>query len=264
MRIGTLLPATALVSLLAAPALADGHGEMCVGYGPQTPRDISKVEGTNARTFTLAPASTQMNLCNIHTHTNAEHKGPGFSVSAGTGINGGWRCNRHGELSEAEKAMPEGEMAYAGVVPGDTIEVHWVHTSCDVQPGPGLGSCLTDACANPELRVETQVFLVVNDENALDFEDFAYDGHMADGLHQPKSLPANTGSPVVFAGSTTGPSYTQAKCSPLQVTWSVRPRCAKVDINSLNRWAEDNVFGETESHGVRQLVTAPELLSTIR
>ncbi len=57
---------------------------------------------------------------------------------------------------------------------------------------------------------------------------------------------------------------TSNTCSPLKVTWSVRPQCAKVDINSLNEWADEgNVFNETESHGVRQLVTAPELLSAI-
>jgi hypothetical protein len=40
--------------------------------------------------------------------------------------------------------------------------------------------------------------------------------------------------------------------------------CARVDINSLNEWAsKGNVFNETESHGVRALVTAPELLSQI-
>lgn len=262
MKKSVILP-TILGSLfLAAPAMA----EMCVGYGPQTPRDISILEGLNKRIFTLAPPSTEMNLCNIHTHTNAEHKGPGFSVSAGSGDHGGWKCNGSGDLTEAELTDPtDGKGAFKGIVPGDTIEVHWVHTSCDVAPGPGLGSCLSDACANPELRVETQVFLVVNDpENALDFNEFAYAGNKKNGLHQPLSLPTGTGNPVVFAGSTTGPKYTEEKCSPLQVTWSVRPQCAKVDVSSLYKWVEKgNVFEEDHSHGVRQLVTAPELLSTI-
>ena len=142
--------------------------------------------------------------------------------------------------------------------------MHWVHSSCDVSPGKGLGSCLSEKCSNPELRVETQVFLVVNDKSALDFADFAYAGNIQNGLHQPKSLPVDTGTPVVFAGSTTGPKYTQSKCSPLQVTWSVRPQCAKIDVNSLHKWVRDgNVFEEDHSHGVRQLVTAPELLSPI-
>lgn len=240
--------------------------DACVGYGPQTPRDISEMAGENQRVFTLAPSTDQMNLCNIHTHTNAEHKGPGFSVFVDDSDHGGYACNDSAELTEAELAAPEaGEGTFAGVKPGDTIEVHWVHTSCDITPGEGLGSCLSDSCANPELRVEAQTFLVVNDpENAINFLDYSYGDNIVDGLHQAKALPTGTGDPVVFAGSTTGPSYTEEKCSPLQVTWSVRPQCAKVDVGSLNKWAaQGNVFNEKKSHGVRQLVTNPALLSPI-
>lgn len=251
-----------VICLATTPVFA---AEICQGFGPQTPRDIASVTGTNARVFNLASPSTSLNLCNIHTHTNAEHKGPGFSVFAGDGEHGGYKCNNSDMLSAAELEDPtNGHGAYHGVKPGDTIEVHWVHSSCDIKPGKGLGSCLSDTCANPELRVETQVFLVVNDPNALDFADFAYDGNMSGGLHQPKSLPTGTGDPVVFAGSTTGTKYTQEICSPLQVTWSVRPSCAKLDIGTLHKWAKDgNVFEEDHSHGVRQLVTAPELLAPI-
>lgn len=244
----------------ATPSLGQ---DLCEGYGPQTPRDISSATGTNSRVFTLAPAPSQLNLCNIHTHTNAEHKGPGFEIFAGPGNHGGYKCNETASLSEAELKDPAGgQGAFKGAKPGDTIEVHWVFTSCDVEPGPGLGSCLSEACANPQLRVEAQVFLVVNDPDAASFLDFVYSGNKVGGLSQPKSLPAGTGSPVVFTGSTTGPSYSQSKCSPLQVTWSVRPQCTKIDVNALNAWAEGgNVFKEDHSHGVRQLVTAPELLS---
>ncbi|WP_417670764.1 delta-class carbonic anhydrase [Roseibium sp.] len=254
----------ALAAILTTAAAAEAAG-LCKGFGPQTPRDISSTLGTNKRVFTMAPAPSKLNLCNIHTHTNAEHKGPGFSVSAGSGEHGGFKCNETASLTPAELQDPgHGAGAYHGVKPGDTIEVHWVHTSCDIEPGAGLGSCLSEACANPQLRVETQVFLVVNDPNALNFMDYAYQGNMVDGLHQAKALPTGTGSPVVFAGSTTGPKYTEEVCSPLQVTWSVRPQCAKLDINSLNVWAAmGNVFEEDHSHGVRQLVTAPELLAPI-
>jgi len=198
--------------------------ELCTDMGPQTPRDISNLVGSNPMMFTMAPASTEMNLCNIHTHTNAEHKGPGFSVFVNDSDSGGYACNDAGSLSDLELLDPyEGQGAYKGVKPGDTIEVHWVHTSCDIEPGEGLGSCLSDTCES------------------------------------------NTGTPVVFRGSTTGPSYDQSTCSPLNVTWSVRPNCARVDIGSLHRWAEKgNAFNETKSHGVRQLVTAPELLSPIQ
>jgi len=240
--------------------------ELCTTFGPQTPRDISNKMGINPVEFTLAPASTELNLCNIHTHTNAEHKGPGFSVFVNDSDSGGYACNDAGSLTDLELLDPyQGLGAYKGVKPGDTIEVHWVHTSCDITPGEGLGSCLSDTCQDPLLRVEAQAFLVVNDpENALDFTKMAYGGNIVDGKHQPMMIPSDTGTPIVFRGSTTGPSFDQSTCSPLNVTWRVRPNCARVDISSLHRWAEQgNVFNETKSHGVRQLVTAPELLAPI-
>jgi len=238
--------------------------ELCLTMGPQTPRDISSKTGLNKTMFDMAPASTAMNLCNIHTHTNAEHKGPGFNVFVNDSDNGGYACNGTAALTEAERAPYEGN-DYGDVKPGNTIEVHWVHTSCDTEPGEGLGACVPDSCENPTLRVETQVFLVVNDRGAADFMDYALSGNKVNGMSQPKALPTGTGTPIQFLGSTTGPSYDQKTCSPAQVTWSVRPQCQKLDIASLDAWAESgNVFKETKSHGVRQLVTAPELLSEIK
>ncbi|MCR9279209.1 MAG: delta-class carbonic anhydrase [Pseudomonadaceae bacterium] len=250
-------PATPPVPV--APPLA---ADVCLDAGPQTPRDISSVTGTNPVTFGIAPSAANMNLCNIHTHTNAEHKGPGYSMFVNATDRGGFACNDTASLTPAELEPAPG--AYGGVVPGETIEVHWVHTSCDASPGEGLGACVPAGCDNPTLRVEAQVFLVVNDDNALDFTDFAYAGPPSSGMHQAKALPSGTGDPVQFLGSTTGPSYTSQMCSPAQVTWNVRPMCAKVDINSLHRWAEDgNPFNESKSHGVRQLVRDPRLLSPI-
>lgn len=240
-------------------------GAACEAYGPQTPRDIDSKHGKNPVTFTMAPAADEMNLCNIHFHNNAEHKAKAFSIYAGEGEHGhggGYMCGMSKSLSVAEMKAPAGKIC-KGLKPGDTIEVHWVHTSCDVNPGKGLGSCVSDACANPDLRVETQVFTLVNDSSALDFNDLAYDGNKVHGLHQAKGLPKGTGRPVEFIGSTTGPSFTEQKCSPYQVTWSVRPECAKLDINTIGKWCEGNVFEEDHAHGVRQLVTNPKLLSEI-
>ena len=104
----------------------------------------------------------------------------------------------------------------------------------------------------------------MNDNDALDFTDMVYDGNVVNGRPQAKFIPSNTGDPIIFRGSTTGPSYDEKTCSPAKVTWSVRPQCAKLDISSLHKWAENgNAFNETKSHGVRQLVTSPELLSPI-
>ncbi len=241
-------------------------GETCTGFGPQAPRDIDSMSGENARIFSVAPGYKDLNLCNIHFHVNAEHKAKDYSIYAGDGDHGhggGYQCVDSTSLTEAELTAPLNNSC-AGVVPGDTIEVHWVYSSCDVQPGEGLGSCMSEACGNPNLRVEAQVFMVVNDASAVNFLDLAYAGNMENGLHQTKALPTNTGSPVVFLGSTTGPTYTEQNCSPYQVTWSVRPHCAKVDINSLSNWCASNVFNEDHAHGVRKLVTNPKLLSEIK
>lgn len=257
-NVGILL----VLGLLAAGAAA---AEICQGFGPQSPRDIDQQEGDNPRIFSLAPSYEDMNLCNIHFHAQAEHRGENFSLDAGQGPEGealGFQCNDTPKLTEKELKPPATNHC-EGIEPGDTIEVHWVHTSCKVTPGQGLGSCLAEGCANPDLRVETQVFLVVNDPSALDFNDLAYDGHVANGYHQAKAIPKDTGTPVQYLGSTTGPSYNQEVCSPLQVSWSVRPQCAKVDINSLSAWCADNVFEEDSAHGVRELVTHPDLLSDI-
>ncbi len=243
----------------------DKGGAACESYGPQTPRDIDNRHGKNPVVFNLAPAASEMNLCNIHFHNNAEHKAKAFSIYAGEGEHGhggGYMCGMSKSLSAAEMKAPAGEICH-GLKPGDTVEVHWVHTSCDVDPGKGLGSCVSDACANPDLRVETQVFTLVNDRSALNFNDLAYGGNKVNGLHQAKALPKGTGRPVEFIGSTTGPSFTEQSCSPYQVTWSVRPQCAKLDINTIGKWCEGNVFEEDHAHGVRKLVTNPALLSEV-
>jgi len=231
--------------------------EVCQGYGPQTPRDIGDTAGSNPVTFSLAPPASEMNLCNIHFHKNAEHKGPGFGVDAGSGEFGGFRCDGAGQ------AGGEGEAVCQNVQVGDSVEVHWVFTSCDVAPGEGLGACSSAACGNPQLRVEAQVFQVVAD-GGLDFAEFSAAPEPMDGFHQPRALPGDTGEAVVFLGSTTGPSYNATtKCSPLQVTWSVRPQCSSLDAASLDTWCMDNPFAETKAQGVRELVTDPRLLSPI-
>lgn len=256
-RIGKLLMISTIALAFSTQALAD---EICEGFGPQTPRDIAQTKGENKRVFSYAPATTQMNLCNIHFHRNAEHKAPGYSISGGEGEFGGWKCNESDSLSKAELKAPAKSVC-KNVKPGDTIEVHWVFSSCDVAPGAGLGSCLSDSCPNPQLRVEAQTYLLVNDSSAVDFTKLDYSGQK-NGYHQPAMLPAGDDA-VQFLGSTTGPSYTEQTCSPLQVSWSVRPQCQKLDINTLHKWCKDNAFEEKKAHGVRQIVTDTRLLAPI-
>ena len=246
----------------ALAAATDG-----VGFGPQSPRDIDSTAGTNKRAFEAAPAYTEMNLCNIHFHESAEHKGGDFTKYVGNGDGAGHKTGfaYSGELTAAELAPIGGEIGdkgHGGLAPGDTIEVHYVHSSAQVTPGPTLGACLSEAIMNPQLRVETQVYVLVNDPAALDFVKLTAIGEV-NGFQQALNIPDNTGAPVQYAGSTTGPSYNEAG-SPLQVSWSVRPKVAKVNINSVGEWFKGNVFDEKYAHGVRNLVVNPDLLSAIK
>ncbi len=102
----------------------------------------------------------------------------------------------------------------------------------------------------------------MNDDTALDFGKLAH-YERVDDLYQATGIPNNTGAPVVFEGSTTGPGYNE-KGSPFQVTWAVRPHVAKVNINTVGDWCKGNDFKEDHAHGVRNLVMNPDLLSTIK
>lgn len=237
------------------------------GFGPQSPRDLGTLVGKNKIKFSAAPEYTKMNLCNIHFHKNAEHKGGDFTTYAGNGNGKGYLSGYkfNGRLS-ASDLKPVGKnicgKKYGGLKPGDTIETHYVHTTAKVTPGPTLGSCLSDANKNPQLRVETQVYVLANDKSAVSFQDLAA-VVKENGKYQALNIPKTTGAPIQYAGSTTGPSYNE-KGSPFQVTWSVRPKVVKVDINSVGKWCEGNIFKEDHAHGVRNLVTNPDLISSIQ
>lgn len=236
------------------------------GVGPQSPRDIDLISGKNTRLFGTAPISSKMNLCNIHFHKNAEHKGGEFTKYAGNGngkgYQSGYKYNKSLSVEELlhtkHKICPS---AHSSLSSGDTIELHYVYTTAKVNPGPTLGACLSDSIKNPQLRVETQVFVLVNDKNALDFKELTKVG-IKNNLNQAINIPNNTGKAIQYAGSTTGPSYNE-KASPFQVTWSVRPKVAKVNINTVAQWCKGNVFKEDHAHAVRNLVINENLLSEI-
>ena len=236
------------------------------GYGPQAPRDIDLDIGTNRRIFNEAPTSTNMNLCNIHFHKNAEHKGGEFTKYAGNGDGHGYQSGYKysGQLKAIELAPVNKKICaneHSQLAPGDTIEVHYVYSTAQVKPGETLGACLSESIKNPQLRVETQVYVLVNDKKALDFNELTKYG-VKNSFYQALNIPSNTGTPIKYAGSTTGPGYNE-KGSPFEVTWSVRPKVAKVNIETVGQWCKGNIFKEDHAHGVRNIVKNPSLLSRI-
>jgi len=236
-----------------------------MGYGPQSPRDIDANEGRNRHGSSTAPAVMDMTLCDIHFHENAEHKGGAFTTYAGNGDGNGYGTGfkYDGTLTQAELApigMRVGDSEHGDLVPGDTIEIHFVYSTAQATLGPGLGTCLSDAIGNPQLRVEAVVGVLVA-EGGADFVEMSSIEEI-NGLHQVPNLPGDLGEPVVYSGSTTGPSYNE-KGSPFQVTWSVRPEVVKLDIASVDAWLKSNPFNEDHAHGVRNLVTNLDLLSQI-
>ena len=106
------------------------------------------------------------------------------------------------------------------------------------------------------------MLVLVNDATAANFEKLATTGEI-NGYQQALNIPAKTGMPIQYAGSTTGPAYNE-KGSPLQVSWSVRPKVLKVNAQSVGQWCKGNIFKEDHAHGARNLVTNEKLLSTIK
>lgn len=254
-----LLFSCALIVLVAPQSVwsAGGNKIACVDAGPQAPRDVTQRMGSNAMSFAMAPPAEKMKLCDIHFHRFAEHKASGYLELAGKGDNRGYVCNGHAPKSSGGRAT--GGKGCGGIENGDTIEVHWVFTTCDVKPGPTLGSCFSPTCQDPQLRVEARVFYLTNDKSAGNFAKFA------DYSSRGVSLPAAKNA-VEYLGSTTGSVYNDGTCSPFKVTWNVSSVCSPLQIGSMNNWCgkDKNAFKEYKAHGVRQLVKGGELLSPIK
>jgi len=228
------------------------NGEITAG--PQAPRDIDSVWGTNTTQFRVTNNTNQMNLCDIHYHWNAEHKSAAYStfVQIDDSEHSGWAIVKPKSTNPVVRAAKDiGGDHPIGVMVGDTIEVHFVHTSCNVKyeelnPANGLNNCVTTVCANPQLRVVAQVFEVVEEHGDVT------------SLNQPMQHDDAT---VVYTGSTTGAKYNNEHCSPFQVTWDVKKSTATIGAHDLVHWSHEH---EQHAHGVRELVTHDDLLSPIK
>lgn len=245
-----------------SPDAWNNCGKTAIGEvtaGPQAPRDIDSLSGSNTTLFRTANEASKMNLCDIHYHWNAEHKSKAYStfVAIEDSEHSGWAIVEPASTDPVYRAkhdiahLLDGNVHDIGVIVGDTIEVHFVHTSCNVEyeqldPNNGLGNCSTSVCANPQLRVIAQVFKVVD-----------HDADITDLDHPMK----HDDKRIVYTGSTTGSKHNNDHCSTLQVTWDVKKSYATIDAHGLAEWSHKR---QQHAHGVRELVTRTELLSKIK
>lgn len=272
-RIPLLAGGLAAAATLMLPAIADtGAGPQskhkvpckqagpqipCDQAGPQAPRDITDKAGSNSVSFAVAPPAADMNLCNLHLHRYAEHRAPGYTELESDGEHTGYICNGTSPTVNHPHPPHSPHPEDIDIAPGDTIEVHWVFTTCDVEPGPTLGGCITETCKDPQLRVEARVFNLTDDGSGADFNTYQYHGS------GKITLPAAS-APVQYLGSTTGSGYNDGSCSPFKVTWNVSSACMPLEIDTIKGWYGKNLFKESHSHGVRRLVTDKALLAPIQ
>lgn len=240
--------------------------------GSQSPRDIDSLTGNNTKVTVTAEPFTNMNLCDIHFHKGTEHKGGEFTKYAGNGNGEGYGTGY--EYNYSDQLTPEELAPYTfkeqsehnPLYPGDTIEVHYVYSDNEeAYLGNGLGTCFGNVAegTQPSLRVEAEVYVLVNDNTAQDFNILNKITTEANGFHQAANIPDPSGTTAVhYEGSTTGPGYDET-VSPYQVSWTVHTHVTKVNIGTVETWLEHNDFNETHAHGVRNLVLNPELLSPI-
>nr|WP_314860679.1 delta-class carbonic anhydrase [uncultured Undibacterium sp.] len=73
----------------------------------------------------------------------------------------------------------------------------------------------------------------MNDPKARDFGELTKLCKKGD-FQQALGIPKNTGKPIQYAGSTTGPAYNE-QGSPFQISWSVGSKVAKLNIEPVGK-----------------------------
>lgn len=239
----------------------------CDFAGPQSPRDVTGVDGSNPYKVEGLQRTTStegMRICNVHFHRFAEHRSEGqYDVDKGRE---GWACRSAGASSGDGQAAPDengGLDEQAPAHDGDTVEVHWAYTTCpqqlideqiaaalekDPKAITGLAPC---ACPGAEIVFEARIFRISKDS----------------GLDTLSNTPPPpTGELARYFGSTTGAVY-NGTCSPIQSGWRVDRSCGELKLSALEAWLQDPrgaiLFNESKPHGVRELVTDPKILSRL-
>ncbi|CAE7835505.1 unnamed protein product [Symbiodinium sp. CCMP2592] len=250
----------------------------CRDAEPQSPRDVSSgfVGDMRARMKPLdGDAIKDFTQVNLHWHLGAEHYSKGeYDIPVGKHLH-----YRHGVPEwDGHPLVPEGTQPgffcnlrhyddylkpydfqyckHAKV--GYTYEFHWVFSSA----GPlerefrifnGLGQAFNRS-KNPTAIVRGQVCRIINDERLRTEDQIEEDyNNFIEQWREPY-----LGDAVRYVGSTTGPSYNNEVCSPLQVNWHVDTKCCTLTAQTMDRtcqrMAELGLTTDLAPHGSRELV----------
>ncbi|CAE7720266.1 unnamed protein product [Symbiodinium sp. CCMP2592] len=128
---------------------------------------------------------------------------------------------------------------------GGTYEFHWVFST----GGPGklqedgsegeLG--ITAGLGGAFTRTNNAICLIVNDPSLNDYVD-AQNRTFLEQWQQPPA-----GSAVRYVGSTTGPSYDDEVCSPVEVNWHVDQRCCILSAQAMDNLCKDMIDAGLEA-----------------
>ncbi|CAE6941653.1 unnamed protein product [Symbiodinium sp. KB8] len=252
---------------------ARGADLLCEDAEPQAPRDVSPGYVGERITRYEPYGSDQIDRfiqVNIHWHLGAEHRMedaydrrppewasyvtvPDENNESQQVVPGLW-CPTDG-IDDAKLDESSFNFTYCKAAQvGGTYEFHWVFSTGgpksdglqeDGDEGQlgitaGLGGAFTRT-NNADVIVRAQVCLIVNDPSLNDYVD-AKNRTFLEQWQQPPA-----GSAVRYVGSTTGTSYDDEVCSPVEVNWHVDQRCCTLSAQAMDNLCKDMIDAGLEA-----------------
>lgn len=266
---------------------------LCTDAGPQAPKDLTTATLNTAAHGTRNPQApifthdqmNHMTVVNVHFHLGAEHKSDNYNdeqftedYDASNPVGGPYGVTDHparpgfygsGYSPSGRKDRDAVPAPCKGMKVGDTIEVHWVHSSAGVrQPDDGdyqlledgLGSAVNGrALRNPQVHVEAVVYQILPDGDAG--ITFTPVGSLRE-THWPDEPSAD--EYIRYVGSSTGMSYTGNEegptqtCSPYLINWGVDLRLHKVSSTTMQEFCSlllaEGLVKDVLVHGSRRIL----------
>jgi len=235
----------------------------CEDAEPQSPRDLTPgfVGGLEPRVRPLdGDATPRFIQANLHFHLGAEHRSNitnGYFQSAedvglstplvrpqsSPDIREGYFCGLDDVSSDDRDYYSFTHCK--GVSVNYTYEFHWVYSTGAPLIGlrdegdegqlgitDGLGGALART-NNPKIIVRGQVCRIIYNKSLGSLDSALVDADYDNFLQKWRQPPETRG--VRYIGSTTGTSFNNSVCSPLEVNWHVDTECCTLSAQTFDR-----------------------------